>query len=125
MLGGNGSVTTAALRPRSLKQPCPSQVTSKNPSPYYLHALGCADAHQVERRFESVTCGAAQLQASPGEIYIVDHHAMLAALVARVVEPMHSGRKILHVVGDAMRLEKHRGVLSDLRPERQLPRNIK
>src|SRR6266550_7359379 len=30
MDGGNGSVTTAALRPRSLKQPCPSQVTSKS-----------------------------------------------------------------------------------------------
>src|SRR5207253_4027502 len=113
--GGYGSVTTAALRPRSRKQPCPSQVTSKG---FSLHSLWCCDAHQVERRLQSVTRRPAQLQPGPRQLWVFDDHAELARLVARVVEAMHSGRQVVHVIRNAVGLEQPGRVLDDLRPER-------
>src|SRR5450759_3936304 len=89
-----------------------------------LHELGSADAHPVERRFQSVTCGPTQLQAGPSQIYILHHHAMLTALIAGVIEAVHRGREILHVVRSAMRLEELGRVLGNLGPERELARHL-
>src|SRR5437868_4587428 len=116
--GGYGSVTTAAPRPRSRKQPCPSQVTSTGF--VSLHPLGSAYPHQVERGLQSVTCGAAQLQPGSGQFEIVDDDAVLRLRVARVVEAMDRGRQVVHVIRNAVRLQQKRRILDDVRPEREL-----
>src|SRR6266566_8085638 len=120
--GGYGSVTTAALRPRSRKQPCPSQVTSNRfPS---LHPLGGADPDQVQRLPQSVTRRPAQLQPRPCQGPIVDHHAIFARPVARVIETVDGRRQVMYVIRNAMRLEQARRVFHHLWPEGQLPRDV-
>src|SRR5207244_13469852 len=49
---------------------------------------------------------------------------MLALGVPRVVEAVHRGREVMHVIRNAMRLE-HRGrVLDDVGPECELTRHV-
>src|SRR5207247_8617509 len=116
--GGYGSVTTAAPRPRSRKQPCPSQVTSK--VCLLLHPCRRADAHEVERGLQSVTRRATELQPGPCQPRVVDHHAMLALGVARVVEAVDRRRQVVHVIRNAVRLEQTGGILDYVRPEGEL-----
>src|ERR1700694_3519284 len=123
--GGYGSVTTAALRPRSREQPCPSRVTTNYLSlSGSLHPVWRGDADEVERGLQSVTRRATQLEPGPSQLWVIDHDTMLAGLVARVIEAMDGGRQVVHVVRNAVRLEQVGRVLHDLGPQRELACNI-
>jgi membrane-bound lytic murein transglycosylase MltF len=49
---------------------------------------------------------------------------MLAGFIASVIKPVHSGREILYVIRDAVRLKQVGRVPDNLRPECELSRDI-
>src|SRR3981081_602809 len=103
---GNGAVTAVALRPRSRKQLCPCQVTSKcllllrNP----VHSLGRGHPDQVESALQGGAGGSAGLEPSSCEPCVVDDDAEVTIVVARLVEGADPVGQLVDEVRQPVRL---------------------